>query len=234
MKPTGKLEKMLLLSFGDSKAAENGLKPQADAWMELLINPETYTLDYKLEISKVQAPGKDGVQLKYNYTPPKEMSFEFLFDNTGIIDGKPRESIVEDIEKLKKVLIDYKGEAHEPPHCKLVWGEKSVFKGRAIELSIQYKLFNADGTPIRAIAKVKFLESIEEKKNEALKDKKSADLTHVKTVKAGDTLPLLCYQIYQDPRYYLQVAQANQLDNFRSLPIGLKLFFPPLTDKSVN
>ncbi|NJK53073.1 MAG: hypothetical protein HC936_10135 [Leptolyngbyaceae cyanobacterium SU_3_3] len=28
-------------------------------------------------------------------------------------------------------------------------------------------------------------------------------------VRAGDNLPLLCYQIYGDPLLYLQVAQAN-------------------------
>jgi nucleoid-associated protein YgaU len=47
-------------------------------------------------------------------------------------------------------------------------------------------------------------------------------------VKAGDTLPMLCYQIYKDSSYYLAVARLNQLQNFRQLQPGQLLRFPPL------
>jgi len=47
-------------------------------------------------------------------------------------------------------------------------------------------------------------------------------------VKAGDTLPLMCYLIYGDPKYYLAVAEANGLGNFRSLIPGMAIVFPPL------
>jgi nucleoid-associated protein YgaU len=47
-------------------------------------------------------------------------------------------------------------------------------------------------------------------------------------VKAGDTLPLMCYMIYGDPKYYLAVAAANNLSNFRSLLPGTDIVFPPL------
>src|SRR5205085_3659120 len=140
-------------------------------------------LDYKLIYSESgQGQGTSGKQLKYERTEPEEITFEFLFDNTGIIDGKPCDSIVEDIKKFKQVLIEFKGDAHEPRHLKLVWG-KTVFKGRVTELNLTYKLFNPDGTPIRAVAKVKFKSSIEDKKRAAKEDKKSPDLTQVRKVK---------------------------------------------------
>ncbi len=69
----------------------------------------------------------------------------------------------------------------------MVWGNL-IFKGRAIELGITYKLFNPDGQPIRAVAKVKFKGSIEEKKRAAKENKSSPDLTHRRKVKAGDNL----------------------------------------------
>ena len=56
----------------------------------------------------------------------------------------------------------------------------------------------------------------------------SPDLTQVRIAKAGDNLPLLCYQIYGDPGYYLEVAQANQIDAFRLLEPGMTVVFPPL------
>jgi hypothetical protein len=229
MPGTGKLEKMLILAFSDSEKAENGGVNDADDQFEALINPESYTLQYKLKFSQgAQGQGTSGAQLKYEYTEPDEITFDFLFDNSGIIDGQPRESVVDDLKKMKDVLIGYKGDSHEPRHLKLVWGENSIFKGRVTELSINHKMFKPDGTPIRAIATVKFKSSIEEQKRAAKENKSSPDLTHIRKVKQGDTLPLMCYSIYGDPKYYLQVAEVNGLANFRQLKPGTDLFFPPL------
>jgi hypothetical protein len=230
----GKLEKMLILAFETSEDAENGGKMEAKDSVEALINPETYTLDYKIKFSASgQGQGTSGKQLKYEYTEPEEISFEFLFDNTGIVDEKPRDSIADDIKKFKQVLIEYKGDAHEPRHFKLVWGKNSIFKGRVTELGITYKMFRPDGTPIRATAKVTFKSSIEELKRAAKENKSSPDLTHRRKVQAGDTLPLMCHRIYGDPKYYLDVARINGLHDFRSLQPGTNLFFPPL-QKTAN
>ncbi|MGO4700571.1 CIS tube protein [Dyella sp. 2RAB6] len=229
MADSGKHGKMLILAFADSKSAENGGVAEADDSYEALINPETYTLSYKLKFSEGgQGQGSSGKQLKYEYTEPAEMAFEFLFDNTGIIDGEPRDSIVDDLARFMKVVIEYQGDAHEPRHFKLVWGQNSIFKGRVTSVDIVYKLFKSDGTPIRATAKVNFKSSIEEEKRAAKENKQSPDLTHVRRVKLGDTLPLLCQQIYGDPRYYLQVADRNGLTNFRRLTPGMTLRFPPI------
>jgi hypothetical protein len=235
MAPPGKHGKMLILAFADSKTAESGGVAEADDSFEALINPEAYTLGYKLKFSQSgQGHGTSGKQLKYEYTEPAEMSFEFLFDNTGIIDGEPRDSVADDLKRFKEVLIDYKGDSHEPRHFKLVWGDNSIFKGRVTEVDITYKLFNADGTPIRATAKVTFKSSIEEEKRAAKENKQSPDLTQVRRVKLGDTLPQLCYEIYGDPRYYLQVADRNGLSNFRDLKPGDTLKFPPIAKTSAT
>jgi hypothetical protein len=229
MAQPGKHGKMLILAFSDSKKAESGGVAEADDSFEALINPETYTLEYKLKFSSSgQGHGTSGKQLKYEYTEPAEMSFEFLFDNTGIIGNEPRDSVADDIQRFKEVLVDYKGDSHEPRHFKLVWGESSIFKGRVTDVSITYKLFNSNGTPIRALAKVTFKSSIEEEKRAAKEDKQSPDLTQVRMVKLGDTLPQLCFEIYGDPRYYLQVAAVNGLANFRRLLPGATLRFPPI------
>ena len=220
--------KMLILAFADSKKAETGGKDDAVASIEALINPETYTLGYKLQFSQGgQGQGTSGKQLKYEYTEPADMSFEFLFDNTGIIDGQTRDSIADDLKKFKEVLVDYQGNSHEPRHFKLVWGTL-IFKGRVTAVDITYKLFKADGTPIRATAKVTFKSSIEEEKRAAKEDKQSPDLTQTVLVKAGDTLPQLCYKIYGDPRYYLQVADRNGISNFRTLAPNSRIVFPPI------
>lgn len=228
MATDGKLEKMLILAFDSAEAAETGGTTDAKARFEALINPETYTLEYKVKTSDGQGQGTSGAQTKFEYTLPEELTFDFLFDNTGIIDGRPRpEGIHADVDAFRKLLTEYQGSSHEPFHLKLVWGNL-VFKGRAIEVGITYKLFNADGRPVRAVVRVKFKGSIEDQKRAAVEDRESPDVTHRRVVKPGDTLPLLCFEVYGDPRHYLVVAAENRLDDFRALAAGQELRFPPV------
>ncbi|WP_026552447.1 hypothetical protein [Arthrobacter sp. H20] len=234
MAATGKLEKMLILAYDTAKDAESGGTVEAKGRFEALINPETYTLEYKVKTADGQGQGSSGAQTKFEYTLPEELAFDFLFDNTGLIDGKPKpDGVFDDVDAFRKLLTAYQSSSHEPFHLKLVWGNL-LFKGRAVEVGITYKLFNADGQPIRAVVRVKFKGSIEEQKRVAEEDRRSADLTHRRTVKPGDTLPFMCFHVYGDPRHYLFVADFNQLDNFRRLTVGQPLLFPPLPRAQVR
>ena len=229
MAATGMLEKMLILAFDTAEDAERGGESEAKARFEALINPESYTLEYKVKTADGQGQGTSGAQIKFEYTLPEELTFDFLFDNTGLIDGKAKpDGVFDDVHAFRELLTKYRGNSHEPYHLKLVWGNL-VFKGRAIEVGITYKLFNPDGQPIRAVVRVKFKGSIEDKKRAAREDRHSADLTHRRTVAPGDTLPFMCFQVYGDPRHYLTVADFNRMDDFRRLPVGAPILFPPLS-----
>ena len=228
MASEGKLEKLLILAFDTSGDAETGGKQEARASYEAFINPETYTLEYKVATAEGQGQGTSGAQQKFAYTMPEELQFDFLFDSSGIIDGKPnKDGVFDQVDAFRKLLTEYRPDTHEPFHLKLVWGNL-LFKGRAVELGITYKLFNPDGQPIRAVARVKFKGSIEEQKRLAREDRRSPDLTHIRTVKAGDRLPLMCHRVYGDARHYLAVARANGLAAFQALQPGMQLVFPPL------
>jgi len=234
MATAGKLEKMLILAFDTAGAAESGGIIEARAYFEALINPETYTLEYKVKTAEGQGQGTSGAQIKFEYILPGELTFDFLFDNTGLIDGKRKpDGVFDDVDAFRRLLTEYRGQSHEPYHLKLVWGNL-IFTGRAIEVGITYKLFNPDGQPIRAVVRVKFQGSIEEKKRISLEDRQSADLTHRRTVKPGDTLPFMCFQVYGDPRHYLFVADVNRLDDFRALTVGDQILFPPLRTERVS
>jgi nucleoid-associated protein YgaU len=56
----------------------------------------------------------------------------------------------------------------------------------------------------------------------------SPDLTHVRVVEEGDTLPLMAKRIYGDSKYYLEVARVNRITSFRKLKTGQRIFFPPI------
>jgi len=95
-------------------------------------------------------------------------------------------------------------------------------------MSVDYTLFKPSGEPLRAKVTVAFKEFMSQEEESLRADRKSADLTHVVEVRAGDTLPLLCERIYKDSGYYTQVARLNNINNFRDIKPGTRLFFPPL------
>jgi hypothetical protein len=225
----GELLKMHIYAYNDPELSDSHLVGEPFIAM---INPETYAIETKMEFRQGQGQGTTGTQQPFELKPPEEMAFEFLFDNTGIIDGNPRDDLSEEIATFTELLMGYDSETHEPKFFKLVWGTL-LFKGRCIGLLVTYKLFNPDGSPIRAICKVTFREFKEENLRVAEENAQSPDLTHHRIVKKGDTLPLMCYSIYGDSKYYIQVARINKLNNFRSLKTGDEIFFPPIT-KAAN
>lgn len=203
------------------------------------INPESFVRNYTINYREDAAAGRDGTQSQYNYTQPQVMDIEFLLDATGVIpaNGIPEPSdlvgavapveLMAKIALLKRVTYNYIGDAHEPPFVKLTWALET-FRCRLQSLNITYKLFKPDGTPLRALIKCSFKEYISNNENSAVTLATSPDLTHIRIVKEGDSLPLMCYNIYGDEGLYLEVARVNDLTNFRNLEPGQKIFFPPI------
>lgn len=229
----GELKKMKVYAYTNVDLADENLAsiPGIDNPYTALINPETYSVEIKYEFENAQGQGTTGGSQQFKVKLPEEMSFEFLFDNTGLIDGKPKENISTEIENFKKFLMDYDGNSHQPRFFKFVWGT-DLFKGRCSALNINYKLFNPDGTPTRAICKVTLKQATDEELRVIEQNDSSPDLTHYRVVHKGDTLPMMCYKIYGNPSYYLQVARVNKLQNFRNLESGTEIFFPPF-DKTI-
>lgn len=223
---TGELKKLKITAYKDDRYSEK----VGDGEFSTLLNPEKYTFSYKVEYTEAQGQGTSATQPKFVRTPPEDLELDFLFDRTGIIKGKSNTSgdgIIEDLEKFKKIVFDYSGDEHKPNYLLIGWGTL-LFKGTLVEMSIEFKLFGSDGTPLRAIAKGKFKGSVEDDLRVAKENNNSPDLTHVRIVKEGDTLPLMTNKIYGDSKYYLQVATANNISNFRKLTVGQKIMFPPI------
>jgi hypothetical protein len=230
----GKHEKLKIQSYSDK-----GFTNAVGTAFEVTINPETYTTKHRIEFSDTQAPGTSMPILKFNKITAQEITFDFLFDSTGVIkDASPlslgianplatTKSVADEIDAFRKNIIEYRRDIHRPYFLKIHWGTL-LFKCVLINLDIEYKLFKSDGTPIRAIAKCTFKGTIEEDLRKALENKQSPDVTHERLVKAGDKLSLMTYKIYNQQKYLLPVAAFNQLDGFRNVKAGTKIYFPPV------
>lgn len=222
---TGELTKLKIEAYKDPKFKDK----VSGGLFDTSMNPDKYTFHYKTEQNKQQASGTSAASTKFNKKLPEELELEFIFDRTGVLTGYPAtdNGIIDDIEQFKKVIVNYNGEKHKPNYLILSWGSL-LFKGMMSEMSIEFKLFKSDATPIRALAKVKFQGFVEDDLRAAQENNQSPDLTHYRIVEEGDTLPLMTYRIYGDSKYYLEVAKANNLTSFRKLRAGQRLYFPPI------
>ncbi len=218
---------------------------------DLPINPEQFTQSFKVEHDRSQAQGAQGNNPQFKRTRSEELKLDFTFDGTGVvpINKRPGEFHRDEPDKfhnnLIKQLRDFLGvvynmdsKTHRPNFLRLIWGNFSFnteegFDCVLSDLQINYTLFAPDGKPLRAKLSATFLSYIELERRLKKEGKKSPDVTHMRKVVGGDTLPLITYRIYDDPTYYLQVAKANGLVNFRNLSPNTDLRFPPLEKTSV-
>lgn len=241
---------------GELKKLKIRAEDQPDLVYTALVNPESYTIKHGIVYNPSAPPaGVTGKDLQYHYTQPPDIQFDILFDSTGVIpqplegfagalsgipvagavagavqgavSGLNKYDIIDEITKFKKVVYDYNSDKHSPRTVEIIWGTL-YFKGKLTSLQFNYKLFHPDGSPIRVVATAAFTGTIEDDLRVALEKSNSPDLTHIRVVKKGDTLPLMTYKIYGNSSYYLEVARINKLKNFRNLEPGTKIKFPPL------
>lgn len=217
----GKLQYLTLVGYKD-----NAFSSKIGSY-RALINPDKYTHRYEIAFNEEQGIGTSNASIKYKKTPPQGLDFELIFDGTGVLSNA-RTDVVADINSFKKIVYDYNGDIHKPNYVKLIWGKGMNFRSQLTSLSLNYTMFRADGSPLRARATVSFKEYQNPTQITANAANGSPDMTHEWLVKAGDTLPALSSQIYGDCSHYLKVAAYNKLDNFRYLKPGTTLYFPPL------
>lgn len=193
----------------------------------LKFNPSSIQHNYSVSYDRRQAFGSSGSDNKYKYSEPETISFELIFDDTIVLEQNDSYEVDKDIKDFKKLIFSYNGSIHRPNYLMLSWGE-FIFKGQIYKMNFSYTAFTPDGKALKAKANVSFIQVISSKARLAAENKSSPDLTHIYTIKEGDTLPNLCNRIYNDPTYYLELARVNNITNFRNLKAGVKIIIPPL------
>ena len=221
-----KLQKLTITAYDKVDRAAPSMPP-----FEAMFNPESYTQNFETEYDARQGIGTNPPELEFMAIRAQDLNLTLILDGTGASEMGPArllsKSVHQRIEDFKKTAYNMNGTTHQPNFLTLRWGKLS-FPCRLRSLSINYTLFNRDGTPLRAELSTTFVSDAPSKKQNALTAKSSPDLTHLRTINAGDTLPGKTDEIYNNPGLYIQVAKANKLNNFRRLNMGQQLTFPPI------
>jgi len=232
-----KLEKLTVNVYGNRLRV--GLPEKK---FRVMYNPESFSMQHKNVYQGLQGINTSGRRARYSHTRAEELELELILDGTGVSEygagglgslllGNSR-SVAARVDEFLTLCFHMDGKHHEPKFLKIQWGqgELKAFDCRLESVNVTYTSFDRSGAPLRAKLAATFVEDLEPSKRLRLENKQSPDLTHSRVVKAGDTLPLLCKEVYGDAGHYLFVARANRLDDFRNLTPGQSLLFPPLAD----
>lgn len=244
----GKLEKMTIQAFqpATDPAEPPKLSDDPEDAYVVQVNPKSYTLNHALTYAELQGQGNSGRDAVYSKSEPTTLEFSFLFDGTGIIPppsplgdvplvgaiasafaDDEEFDVMQEIDKFDRVVYAHDGDEHRPKKIQLTWGTL-VFPCALTSLNYQFTLFKPDGRPLRAQANCSFQEALSDAQRELIENNSSPDLTHIREVREGDSLPLISHRIYGDPKYYIEVARVNKLVNFRSIRAGSRLRLPPI------
>jgi hypothetical protein len=221
------LTKFKIKSFSDNEFKKDGGKKD----FKIPINPETFTRNLKVERDTTKGHGNNQTNSKFVGTAPEELKIEFILDGTatmeGYLDAMKTMPVKDQLKKFIECVYDYDGKIHSPRYLKVLYGSELKFNCVLTSLDINHTLFNPDGSPLRAKITANFLQYIAPEARAKKERNSSPDVTHQRTVRAGDRLDLLTFEIYDSPQFLLQVGLNNGLTNVRRIQPGLELYFYP-------
>jgi hypothetical protein len=210
---------------------------------EVLFNPTSYSISKGVVWSpQGSASGelKSGRRTKRELNAPlltfgggdsRRLTLRLFFDVTETVKVKGRP--VSDVRVLTNRFVELTrierlGKVLRPPVCDLTWGDITPensdfpFTGVVTSLDQEFVLFDGSGRPLRAFLTVGFTEFLEPKKDQRKTDPEFT----TRVVKRGDTLSAVAADVYRDPARWRVIAEANNLDDPRSLEIGATLRIP--------
>lgn len=217
------MELLRMLSYTDGKYTQKN----ADA-ISLPVAPESLRFDKGIAYAEDKQLGTTNGNNVFERYRPEKLSFSFLIDCTGVVEGsKENDSVYAHVERLERSLYLYNNEGHRPSFVVIAYGEL-LFKGQLVSLKTEYTLFNNAGIPLRAKVEVAFsgFRGSDEDKKKFFKN--SPDISRIIVMKESDTLASLCHRIYGDSLLVDEVARFNNLNGYRHIPAGVEILFPPL------
>src|SRR5689334_8452010 len=205
-----KLAKLTITAY---KTSARGAGDQIGKPLEVQYNPSTLSLKHETVFQSRQGTSSSSGRARYSHSRSAALDVSLVFDGTNVgymgvelLFGV--ESVGDRVKNFLRTCYQVESSTHEPAYLRLTW-DKGVlgpnFDCRLKSVDINYTSFDRDGSPLHAELAASFVEDVDPSKQASLDRLSSPDLSHTRMVKAGDTLPLLCREIYGSASYYLRV-----------------------------
>ncbi|MGH9936311.1 MAG: CIS tube protein [Blastocatellia bacterium] len=185
----------------------------------VMFNPPEYQLQKTNQYAEVGIPGLGSSLIQFVRGSAQTLTMELFFDTTDLgVDVRVFTALV-------LALTDVNSDTHAPPRLLFLWGTL-VFPCVLESVTQRFEYFNTLGMPLRARLTVSF------RGYDLLADLLSsipllsADRTKRRVVKSGDTLQGIAAQEYGDPRAWRAIAEANNINNPLTLPVGRGIVIP--------
>lgn len=204
-----------------------------DPPIPVLFNPEEYTVNRDINYAQTSIPGLSAPITQFVNGNAQTLEMELLVDTYE--EHKSGSKIInqagEDVRHLTDQIIglmDINPEIHAPPPLIFSWGENFAFTCLLARASQRFIMFRPDGTPVRARLQVTFnqFKNIDLEAKEIKRE--TADFTKQYIVGQGESLSSIAFRTYGNPALWRPIALLNDIDDPRSLPIGLELAVPQL------
>lgn len=223
------------LTVGNHWLTERNASPDGKRAVFRANNSDKVAFEFLFDATGASPPGEDkpGTGKSANKALVNRAGATSAYKLITASGAKPGLRHVDDaLKKFYDVALKRHGDIHKPNYLQLNWGAFE-FRGVLETATTNYKLFNSSGLPIRATISASFAENLSKKEQQKNADHGSPDITHIRIVEEGDTLPLISERIYGDSSFYMEIARINNLTNFRKLEKGQKIILPRL-NKKVN
>jgi hypothetical protein len=232
----GTLEKLIFTAYPKNDFKDGKKKEGAvGKTYQVTINPSSIKRSMEIIYNDKKASGQASTSQDYKFTVPETWSLDFIIDGTGIATGKiitnNDEFVQKEIEEFLSVVYAYNGDIHRHPFVEVNYAGH-IFQGVITSLDINYDLFYPNGRPLRAKVSCAFKSAANFKKAKKKAGENSPDMTHRRMINEDETLVSKTFDIYESNDYYISVARANDLNNFRKIKAGTELYFPPLKNQS--
>jgi nucleoid-associated protein YgaU len=197
------------------------IEPEGQDIIEVLFNPNTYTVEKSNQIAEAAVPGLAAPILQYVHGNTRTLAMELFFDTY-----EEQGDVSQYTDQINS-LLEIDPATHVPPICDITWGS-FTFRGVMDHVSGKFTLFQPDGTPARATLSVTFKEFIDVEVLVRQNPTHSADHRKTRLIQSGDRLPTIAWEEYGDPEKWRPIADANGIDDPTTLELGRRLVIPAL------
>jgi hypothetical protein len=225
------------IGFQHAKLIIENDDPPIDCWF----NPKEYSI---AKSNGWEAKPSTGVALptpQFKGGQPRKLSLQLLFDSTDS-DTLSVSDVTARLFKAMEVSSGLGGGSGKntgrPPKITFQWGKVVTFVAVAESLTVNYTLFDTDGTPKRANAQLALTQF--EKAMDQSTPGGSAQAQNPTTraqaglgshtVRDGDSLASIAWEHYRDPTRWRSIAEANGIDDPLRIKRGTILAIPRIED----
>jgi hypothetical protein len=183
-------------------------KDKESVKVPFLFNPKELSIEKSNQYSEVNIPGLPSPIFQFVRGNARSVTMDLFFDT---------------YEQGKDVRID--SDLHAPPVCIFIWGA-FIFQCIIERVSKRFTMFLPEGVPVRATLSVTLKEYREVDVQVKEISLQSADLTKRWLVTQGDSLWSIAAKEYGNPGDWRLIAEANKIENPRTLTPGEELVVP--------